>query len=138
VTNPYSRYTDSIEWRVLDDALQALERNQDLTLTTAREYVIGALCQRLDEAGLLLDTTSAALARVLQDAGYAPATSDREGIMVLTSQLSMVARGGTERHVADYLRVTEAQWMGTDPRPLESYRALARAVLRATGEPAEL
>ena len=44
---PYEEYEGTALWQALDSAIRALEGNQDLVLTTAREYVIGFLCRRL-------------------------------------------------------------------------------------------
>ena len=51
MTHPYSAFEGSQTWRLLDDEVASLEHNGDLKLTTAREYVIGSLCQRLEASG---------------------------------------------------------------------------------------
>jgi hypothetical protein len=45
--HPYQQFEDSPTWRIVATETSALERNGDLKLMTAREYVIGALCQAL-------------------------------------------------------------------------------------------
>ena len=47
MTHPYSQFEGSDLWRVLERALTDLCANQDLTVTTAPEYVIGFLCRAL-------------------------------------------------------------------------------------------
>ena len=49
---PYTEYESTPMWRVLEQALQELEENGDLTITTVPRHVIGYLCQRLAAAGL--------------------------------------------------------------------------------------
>jgi hypothetical protein len=44
-----------------------------------------------------------------------------------------LAREGGERDIADYLRVTEAQWTGAPAKPLEAYGDLAEEIVRACG-----
>ena len=48
---PYEEFEGNPVWRRLDAALQELERNGDVTLTTGREYVVGHLCTALFEDG---------------------------------------------------------------------------------------
>jgi hypothetical protein len=45
--HPYRALEDGPLWAAVADALTELERNNDLTLHTARELVIGYLCERL-------------------------------------------------------------------------------------------
>jgi hypothetical protein len=47
LTHPYSQFEGSDLWRVLERALTDLSANQDLTVTTAPEYVIGFFCRAL-------------------------------------------------------------------------------------------
>jgi hypothetical protein len=47
---PYEDYKDTELWKKIDEILRELEENQDIKLTTAREYVVGYLCKRLTEA----------------------------------------------------------------------------------------
>jgi hypothetical protein len=44
---PYKEYPDTDLWKKVDHVLTELEQNQDIEITTAREYVIGYLCQEL-------------------------------------------------------------------------------------------
>ncbi len=45
--HPYKNLEGTAVWLIVDSALADLEENQDLTLTTAREYVVGYLCKSL-------------------------------------------------------------------------------------------
>ena len=47
MSHPYEKYEETKLWKTIDSVLSDLERNQDLKLTTAREYVIGYLCKKL-------------------------------------------------------------------------------------------
>ena len=55
MSHPYREFEATAVWREIDAAIRALERNRDLQLTTAREYVIGLICKRLSDAGVLSD-----------------------------------------------------------------------------------
>jgi hypothetical protein len=54
MAHPYQEHASSQLWAAIDSELRDLEANQDLTLTTAREYVIGALCARLIAEGFVV------------------------------------------------------------------------------------
>jgi hypothetical protein len=45
--HPYTQFEATALWEALDAEIAELEDNGDLKLTTARQYVIGSLCQRL-------------------------------------------------------------------------------------------
>jgi hypothetical protein len=45
--HPYSEYERTGLWAAIDAALADLEQNRDVELSTAREYVVGYLCQQL-------------------------------------------------------------------------------------------
>jgi hypothetical protein len=49
--HPYKEFEGSDLWRAIDSELRALEKNRDIELTTAGEYVIGSLCKRLVAGG---------------------------------------------------------------------------------------
>jgi hypothetical protein len=51
VKHPDKRWEGSELWRAFDAELASLERNRDVTLTTARAYVIGSLCRTVVLAG---------------------------------------------------------------------------------------
>jgi len=48
MNHPYREFEASVLWREIDAELVSLERNGDVELHTPREYVVGALCQRLN------------------------------------------------------------------------------------------
>jgi len=50
---PYSQFEDTPVWRSVAKAIAGLEANRDLELTTARSYVIGAVCKAIIGAGLV-------------------------------------------------------------------------------------
>ena len=52
--HPYSEHEGTALWAAIDAEIAELEANRDLELTTAREYVIGSLCQRLVRSGLAM------------------------------------------------------------------------------------
>lgn len=45
--SPYEEYKDSELWKKLDLILKDLEENQDIEMTTDKDYVIGYLCENL-------------------------------------------------------------------------------------------
>ena len=51
--HPYHDFEGTELWKVLDREITLLENNRDLSLTTARPYVIGSLCQAVARANLL-------------------------------------------------------------------------------------
>lgn len=54
--NPYSKYEETVLWRAVEDAILNLEENQDLEITTASVYVIGYICKRLEDNGIIKET----------------------------------------------------------------------------------
>lgn len=47
LNHPYKEFEETQLWNVIENALDALVENQDIELTTKREYVIGYLCKSL-------------------------------------------------------------------------------------------
>ena len=47
MNHPYSKFENTALWKTIDDTLSELEQNQDVQITTAREYVVGYLCKQL-------------------------------------------------------------------------------------------
>ncbi len=45
----YDEYQNTNLWKKLDEILKDLEENSDIQITTKRDYVIGYLCQKLQE-----------------------------------------------------------------------------------------
>ena len=44
--HPYTEYKKTELWRCLEEAILELEKNKDIELMTAREYVVGYLCRK--------------------------------------------------------------------------------------------
>jgi len=55
MSHPYTEFEDTELWKAVDAALAELEQNQDVKLSTAREYVVGYLCQQLASRKLVTD-----------------------------------------------------------------------------------
>jgi hypothetical protein len=47
--HPYVVYEQTDLWKSLERSLDALVNNNDITLQTPNEYVIGYICQQLDK-----------------------------------------------------------------------------------------
>ncbi len=47
MTQQYNQFIDTPVWRTVAAAIAELEKNKDLMITTAPEYVVGFLCQQL-------------------------------------------------------------------------------------------
>jgi hypothetical protein len=45
----YEKYKKSKYWKLIDKELTALEKNQDIKITTKREYVIGAIVKTITD-----------------------------------------------------------------------------------------
>ena len=58
LNHPYLEFENTSVWTILEKAINELEGNKDLKLTTPKEYVIGYVCKQLTEADVL--NTSAA------------------------------------------------------------------------------
>lgn len=56
MTHPYAELEDLHVWRAVDAEIASLERNNDVQLSTARPYVVGALCKRLLDDGVVSGT----------------------------------------------------------------------------------
>lgn len=46
--NPYQKYVDSRLWKIIDVVLDDLQDNQDLIITTKKEYVVGYICKAVE------------------------------------------------------------------------------------------
>jgi len=55
MSHPYTEFEHTALWKAVDAALAELEQNRDVKLSTAREYVVGYLCQRLAGQKLVTD-----------------------------------------------------------------------------------
>jgi hypothetical protein len=45
--HPYSKFEGSILWRAIAKQIAALVKNGDLKELTAREYIVGSICQAI-------------------------------------------------------------------------------------------
>jgi len=48
----YESYEQSMLWKVLEEAIVDLSKNDDLLLQTRTEYVVGYICKKLGESKL--------------------------------------------------------------------------------------
>jgi hypothetical protein len=53
MNHPYREFEGTAVWREIDAAIGALEENRDVQLSTSRSHVIGSICKRLSDAGIL-------------------------------------------------------------------------------------
>jgi hypothetical protein len=58
-SHPYVAYEGTRVWRSVRKALLDLDQNQDVNLTEWHQYVVGYLCQRLDQDGLITPDATA-------------------------------------------------------------------------------
>jgi len=47
---PYTEYENTPLWITVDKSLSDLEQNQDIKLSTPKEYVIGYICKSITES----------------------------------------------------------------------------------------
>ena len=57
MSHPYTEFEDTALWKAIDAALAELEQNRDVQVSTAREYVVGYLCQQLSRQKLVTKTS---------------------------------------------------------------------------------
>lgn len=50
VTHPYQKFENKQLWLVIDEAINDLVENRDITETTHRSYIVGYLCKKIDES----------------------------------------------------------------------------------------
>jgi len=48
LNHPYKEFEGTKLWELIENALDNLIENQDIELTTRKEYVIGYLCKKLN------------------------------------------------------------------------------------------
>jgi len=46
--HPYTKYQKTEIWELINNALDDLINNQDIKLTTKKDYVVGYICQSID------------------------------------------------------------------------------------------
>jgi hypothetical protein len=54
MNHPYIKFENTKLWQAIDAEIRDLEKNGDLKLATAREYVIGSLCKKIVTQNLAL------------------------------------------------------------------------------------
>ena len=47
IKHPYKEYEQTYLWELIDNAVNDLEKNQDIVLTTQKEYIIGYICKSI-------------------------------------------------------------------------------------------
>ena len=50
MAHPYKEFEETQLWSIVNGAVADLEENQDLSLTTGREYVVGYICKKLTDS----------------------------------------------------------------------------------------
>lgn len=121
---------------VVERALENLECRGEVDLAGARSTVARYLATELERSGVLALTRETAVALELIAADWRPVHGDLAEASIHGIHLAGIVLAGEEDHVADYLRVVEAQDRGRDPLPLDEYRPLARRIRRAWRETA--
>ena len=56
MAHPYNEHEGTALWSAIDKEVASLEKNGDIELRTAREYIVGSLCKRLANTGLVTKT----------------------------------------------------------------------------------
>ena len=54
--HPYRQYETTLAWKIIDQAVSAIVKNQDIKETTARVYIVGYLVKQLVEQGVITTT----------------------------------------------------------------------------------
>ena len=103
-----------------------MERSGQLTLSVNRRRAATVLLDGLEDAGLLRWTGESAIALELVARRWPPVQADLTLAAHHAVQLAGIVLAGELDHVADYLRVVEAQHTHSDPAPLDRYHTLAR------------
>jgi hypothetical protein len=129
MTHPYAKHENTPLWVMLESELATLEANGDVRLTTAREYVVGALCERIASIFGWLDGTTLRAWRTLRAANWPPDATEAERFEIVQS-IDGVIRSGTAEHVADALRSFAPQREGKS-RPIEELREIAQLLVAA-------
>jgi len=52
MSHPYERYENSSLWNAFNRGLDDLSGNEDIVENTAREYIVGYLCEMIVHSGL--------------------------------------------------------------------------------------
>ena len=129
MTHPYAKHENTPLWVLLDAELAELEANGDVQLTTARRYVVGALCERISFLFGWLDGTTLRAWRTLRTANWPTGVTEAERFEIAQA-IEGVIRSGTTEHVADALRSFAAHPDG-ESRPIEELRGIAQLLVAA-------
>ena len=47
IKHPYKEYEQTQLWELIDNVIDDLVKNQDIELTTRKEYIVGYLCKKI-------------------------------------------------------------------------------------------
>jgi hypothetical protein len=50
--HPYTEFEETNLWKFIDKAIDDLIENQDIKLTTKKEYVVGYICKTIKEKNI--------------------------------------------------------------------------------------
>ena len=113
---------------VLEDALDSLRDDGDVEIAGRTGQVALVLADRLQDVGLLSLTGETAIALELVASRWPPVAGDLAEASLHGVHLGGIVLTGEDDHIADYLRVVEAQHRSTAPTSLEAYRGLAHRI----------
>lgn len=116
---------------VLERALDALRQDGDVEIAGRTGQVALVLADRLQDVGLLSLTGDTAIALELVASRWPPVAGDLAEACLHGIHLGGIVLTGEDNHIADYLRVVEAQHSSTVPTNLEGYRGLAHRIRTA-------
>ena len=113
---------------VLEHALNALRDDGDVEIVGRTGQLALILADRLQDVGLLSLTGETAIAMELVASRWPPVAGDLAEASLHGLHLGGIVLSGEDEHIADYLRVVEAQHKGTVPTSLEEYSRLAQRI----------
>lgn len=116
---------------VLERVLLSLVSDGQLQLRGRPGAVALQLADRLQDVGLLSLTGETAIALELVASRWPPVGDDLAEAAIHGVHLGGIVLSGEDEHIADYLRVMEAQHLGNTPSGLDDYRNLAHRVRNA-------
>ena len=50
----YAKYENAKIWKIIERALEDLSKNNDIEISTCKEYVIGFICQQLESENCII------------------------------------------------------------------------------------
>lgn len=113
---------------ILEHALDSLRDEGDVHIIGGTGQVALILADRLQDVGLLSLTGETAIALELVASRWPPVAGDLAEASLHGIHLGGIVLSGEDEHIADYLRVVEAQHKGTTPTSLEEYGRLAHRI----------